>query len=973
MADYQVNTIADMRALSPSNNEVVRVNGYYAAGDWDDSVKGTTWFEFTFVSGSTANANGGTVIEPNSGNGRFHLNVGDHNHINIKQFGTRHGTGLTQSQEEENKTQIERWWEACSGLGKEAWFPKAFGIVVFYGSLFMIPHKINGLRCNGEQTWLTGYKGTDSRYVDESNSSVFVKSSVVISPYSFGFYYPKDSHYEDPSDQLDDVVFDGIALNASWRDLDPANPDVDPLLLGDSSHNALQAHTSDTNHPTTAGLTFRNCALYNTGSSVDGFSRRNLYLRNCLIYEANHHGTGQWQDVDDIEIHRTAYSWGFYGIDANRSPSTVKNFSIYNSFSLGIKIPNTDGVVFDTGDIDVCAGGGFTTAGGGNAVNFKINDVNIKRTQANGWRFSDNTSGGRGGKLSADECGLNGEGLSYNFMFGNTVDLIIDHIRSVNYGGSRPASVFCGYGGDTTLRSALFENNSGKSGIEFYQDHTLTLVNARFEGVASNEIIIRSSGTIVVKHSRLTKSGGGTVGIQSGITTIELPTCNNVGTQVSGDDLELTVTTNEGDASIPTTTGAVKFYWSDPNEKRFTPNFIGDGVHSDGSWSYTWQNYLGTTGLPPQFVVFAEVTDGNGETSIESRNPETGEYDETLVGEVPDLASPLLIEPSDGTTDISLNPLLRWEKVGGATHYGVKVSKNSDLSTPVVDESNVGDVDEYQLGSLDNNETYYWEITAHDGVNSAESLTWSFTTTTEGVPGVVTRISPLNGATDISLAPTLTWEAESGANKYQLAVWVSGESPIVDSVDIGNVTEYALSNLDAGKTYRWRVRAGNDEGWGNWQPEPWEFTTESAIQTLSVESDIALGDWTVTDATDGADALASLDDESYIGTDVVDGDPYIGKLSSSGKQLPNDKEGWKIKDVRARKTSELIYLSVYEYDDGGDFNLTNYNNNKTLIQKIEVTGLTDTFSNVDVDVTEAGSITDIHNLYIELSFESEGA
>ncbi|MFC1903249.1 FG-GAP-like repeat-containing protein, partial [Chloroflexota bacterium] len=63
------------------------------------------------------------------------------------------------------------------------------------------------------------------------------------------------------------------------------------------------------------------------------------------------------------------------------------------------------------------------------------------------------------------------------------------------------------------------------------------------------------------------------------------------------------------------------------------------------------------------------------------------------------------------------------------------------------------------------------------------------------------------------------WNASSGATKYWLQVMTLNSSLMVTSIfdaELGNVTSQKVDGLTLGTTYYWRIKAGNDAGWGAW-------------------------------------------------------------------------------------------------------------------------------------------------------------
>lgn len=77
----------------------------------------------------------------------------------------------------------------------------------------------------------------------------------------------------------------------------------------------------------------------------------------------------------------------------------------------------------------------------------------------------------------------------------------------------------------------------------------------------------------------------------------------------------------------------------------------------------------------------------------------------------------------------------------------------------------------------------------------------------DGAPFVAQLLSPTNNATSVSIAPTLSWQALSGAT-YRLIVSTSADlsSPLVDQSGLTS-TSYDLSGLNMSTPYYWAVEA----------------------------------------------------------------------------------------------------------------------------------------------------------------------
>ncbi len=96
-------------------------------------------------------------------------------------------------------------------------------------------------------------------------------------------------------------------------------------------------------------------------------------------------------------------------------------------------------------------------------------------------------------------------------------------------------------------------------------------------------------------------------------------------------------------------------------------------------------------------------------------------------------------------------------------------------------------------------------------------------------PGVPTLSSPANLATNVAIAPTLSWAAATAATSYNLQVSTSSTlaTPLIDLANI-TTTSRAISGLANSTTYYWRVSATNSIGTSAWSAIR-SFTTAAPL------------------------------------------------------------------------------------------------------------------------------------------------
>jgi subtilisin-like proprotein convertase family protein len=183
-----------------------------------------------------------------------------------------------------------------------------------------------------------------------------------------------------------------------------------------------------------------------------------------------------------------------------------------------------------------------------------------------------------------------------------------------------------------------------------------------------------------------------------------------------------------------------------------------------------------------------------------------------------------LNSPANGATGVYIQPILNWNAVPGITQYNVQASTASDFSSVIVNSTITGTSTSFI--ALDNT-TYYWRVAPFNSPCSGPfTATSSFSTGCSANIQPPALLSPADGATGISVLPTLDW-ADVNRTNYSLEIATDiGFTNIVSSINGLTVSNAALSvPLNANTQYFWRVRTNNlclDPG--NFS-DPFSFTT----------------------------------------------------------------------------------------------------------------------------------------------------
>ena len=193
----------------------------------------------------------------------------------------------------------------------------------------------------------------------------------------------------------------------------------------------------------------------------------------------------------------------------------------------------------------------------------------------------------------------------------------------------------------------------------------------------------------------------------------------------------------------------------------------------------------------------------------------------------PGVIAPLdaaLLSPPSGATQVGIPATLSWVKITGALSYHLQVSLASDFTTTIYDSAGIT-ATSINFPNLNNSTTYFWRAAAKNTAGEGKwTSVWNFKTI-GAKPDIIALTSPVNGAANISLNPTLTWDSLKSATGYNLQVSDRQDfmGTIVDQTNI-MFPRFAISNL-AGKTpYYWRVKGLNDGAIGDWS-DVWSFTT----------------------------------------------------------------------------------------------------------------------------------------------------
>jgi len=175
---------------------------------------------------------------------------------------------------------------------------------------------------------------------------------------------------------------------------------------------------------------------------------------------------------------------------------------------------------------------------------------------------------------------------------------------------------------------------------------------------------------------------------------------------------------------------------------------------------------------------------------------------------------PLLASPSNGSTGQGQPVELSWNAALRADIYTLQVSE-SPLFTGLVHIDSLLTDTAVTLPPLSTLRQYYWRINARNlGGISDTSEVWSFKT--RGTPAVLTLVYPAQNAINIPVAVNFKWLTASSTEEiyrywFEHTLDTSGAQINRDSTLTDTTVTITLLN---GTVNFWRVKAGNEAGWG---------------------------------------------------------------------------------------------------------------------------------------------------------------
>jgi hypothetical protein len=157
-----------------------------------------------------------------------------------------------------------------------------------------------------------------------------------------------------------------------------------------------------------------------------------------------------------------------------------------------------------------------------------------------------------------------------------------------------------------------------------------------------------------------------------------------------------------------------------------------------------------------------------------------------------------------------------WTRIPGASTYWLQLGTDQTFASGLVkNDSTIVDTNRTVSG-LGNGVTYYWRVSAKNGVGrSPFSGTWSFKTAGL-LPSQVLLVAPEQLSSVGKDDAVLKWRKSSpGVSRYWVELGFDSMFVLNQRDSLVTDTTKIFSGLTEYQWYWWKVRAANAEGWGS--------------------------------------------------------------------------------------------------------------------------------------------------------------
>ncbi len=195
---------------------------------------------------------------------------------------------------------------------------------------------------------------------------------------------------------------------------------------------------------------------------------------------------------------------------------------------------------------------------------------------------------------------------------------------------------------------------------------------------------------------------------------------------------------------------------------------------------------------------------------------------------------PSVSAPASAGTGVSVTPTFTWSASATATGYKISIGTTAG-GTDILNNADVGNVTTYTHNTpLNYGTKYYYTVNSYNATLTSSGCTERSFTTLTLCPSVS---APSSSATGVSVSPSFTWSAITGAIGYKISIGTTaGGTDVLNALDLGNVTTYNYnSSLNYNTKYYYTIVGYTATQTGAGCTER-SFTTLSLCPTVTTPS-----------------------------------------------------------------------------------------------------------------------------------------
>jgi hypothetical protein len=184
------------------------------------------------------------------------------------------------------------------------------------------------------------------------------------------------------------------------------------------------------------------------------------------------------------------------------------------------------------------------------------------------------------------------------------------------------------------------------------------------------------------------------------------------------------------------------------------------------------------------------------------------------------IEEPLLIGPTDGTTEVPRGITLEWDAPTASKHFNIQISKNDTFTDIELDQDSVIE-DKLDVILASYNTDYFFRVRTLLGECYS---TWSSVFSFKSIQGFPNLIYPDNAESNITTEVQMHWSTVPTAINYDIRFSTDDEFKNEFGQNGVKTNSLLQKDLLPNTTYYWKVRSNDQWGTSPWSPV-FQFTT----------------------------------------------------------------------------------------------------------------------------------------------------